>query len=154
MELPFIPSYDAAWATESQRSCQIVDLRCSLPRWLLSSSQEPQQILCPSRLSLWPRAVVHNLEESRCSWTATPRNPSQHSWKRRLLGIAVQEHLSCPWLGTTGLKHTKYHNKYHLGVFWCITISIATGKVFPYSLAVVFLPCQSGIVESETFAHV
>ena len=40
----------------------------------------------------------------RCSWAATPRNPGQHRWWGRLLGIAVQEHLGYARLSSTALE--------------------------------------------------
>ena len=51
------------------------------------------------------KSVVLNLGLLRCFWTATPRNPSQHSWRWRLLGVAVQKHLSNPRLRTTAIDH-------------------------------------------------
>ena len=60
-------------------------------------------VIC-SLFVLLARVVVLNLGLLRCFWTATPRNPSQHSWCWRLLGVGVQKHLSNPRLRTTGLE--------------------------------------------------
>ena len=49
-------------------------------------------LLGPSLFPLSQRTLLPCLGSPRCSWTATPRNPGQHTcWWRRLLGVAVQE---------------------------------------------------------------
>lgn len=53
----------------------------------------------PEWTHLCSRAVVPNLGQPKCPWTATSK-----SWWWWPLGIAAQKHLGYPWLGTTGLE--------------------------------------------------
>ena len=97
-------SQEAKWGFEL--SAHGFTARCCYP-WTIATPS-PIPVLWIRNLSYLylyqhPRPVVLNLGLLRCFCTATPRNPSQHSWWWRLLGVAVQKHLSNPRLRTTGL---------------------------------------------------